>query len=427
MSMSETAVGQAKAGSTCFLILGAVSLCHLLNDLMQSLLPAVYPVLKAGFGLSYTQIGFLTLAYQITASLLQPLVGLCTDRRPMPHSLLVAMALSLAGVVALAFAPTYWLLLVGGMLLGFGSSVFHPVSSRIAHSVSGDAPGLGQSLFQVGGNLGASLGPLLAAVFVLPRGQGSLAWFAFAALGGMACLLGLERRFARQGRAFVRSRATSVGLAGLTGPQVRRAMVVLAVLVASKYLYLASIASYYAFYLMHRFGLAATEAQLCLSVFLAFVAAGTIVGGPIGDRIGRKAVIWASIAGVLPFTLALPYVGLPATVGLSAIIGLMLSSAFPAIVVHAQELAPGRVGTVSGVFFGLAFGVGGIGAAGLGVIADRMGIDFVYEACSFLPLTGLLAVFLPNAAPEEGRVERLHRSWTGLASRFCRRSVHDRC
>ncbi|WP_434626036.1 MFS transporter [Azospirillum sp. B2RO_4] len=383
------------AGSTAFSILAAISACHLLNDMIQSLLPAVYPILKDEFGLSFAQLGLLTFVYQVTASLLQPLVGLFTDRKPMPYSLVFGMGSTLLGLLTLAWAPGFPALLAGGMLLGFGSSVFHPEASRIARQASGGAHGLAQSLFQVGGNLGSSLGPLLAAFVILPHGQGSLSWFAIAALAGMVVMvrLGSWQRLNAKPRTSGRQPAHR---SELPAGQVARAVGILIALIISKYVYLASITSYYIFYLIDRFGLSTGDAQLCLFVFLAAVAAGTVIGGPVGDRIGRKTVIWVSILGILPFTLALPYVGLTATIVLSAVIGLALASAFPAIVVYAQELLPGRVGLVSGLFFGLAFGVAGIGAAGLGVVADWRGIGFVYTACSFLPLLGLLTVFLPN-------------------------------
>ena len=394
--MSETVAGPSQAGPIAFPVLGAISLCHLLNDMMQSLLPAIYPILKGGFDLGFAEIGLLTLTYQITASLLQPLVGFYTDRHPQPYSLPVGMGASLIGLVLLAFAPSYGVLLAGGAMLGLGSSVFHPESSRIARLASGGSHGLAQSLFQVGGNVGSSLGPLLAAFFILPRGQTSLAWFALAALGGMAILTALGHWSKRNRQGGSRVRRAVAPQAGLSGGQVGRAMAVLVALIFSKYIYLVSITSYYVFYLMHRFDLPAQQAQVDLFVFLAAIAAGTIIGGPVGDRIGRKRVIWGSILGVLPFTLALPYASLPVTIGFSVVIGVVLSSAFPAIVVYAQELMPGRVGLVSGLFFGLAFGTGGIGAAALGGLADRAGIDIVYHLCSVLPLIGLLAVLLPD-------------------------------
>lgn len=398
--MTETAIGPPKSAATALPILATISLCHLLNDMMQSLLPAIYPVLKSGFDLSFAQIGLLTLVYSMTASLLQPLVGLYTDGRPMPYSLAVGMGASLVGLVAVAFASSYPALLAGGMTLGIGSAIFHPEASRVARLSSGGAHGLAQSLFQVGGNFGSALGPLLAAFFILPHGQSSLAWFAVVALGGMAALTVVGNWCKTQGHARRPAGPAAARHPELSRRQVGRAMTVLLVLVFSKYVYLAGITSFYTFYLMQRFGASTHTAEICLFVFLAAGAAGTIIGGPIGDRIGRRPIIWVSILGVVPFTLALPYVGLEATIAVSAIIGLVLASAFPAIVVYAQELVPGRVGLVSGLFFGLAFGAGGVGAAALGVLADRTSIAFVYEVCSFLPLIGLLAVLLPNV---EGR------------------------
>jgi MFS transporter, FSR family, fosmidomycin resistance protein len=363
---------------------------------MQALLPAVYPMLTSGFELSFGQVGLLTLIFQVTASLLQPMVGLYTDRTPQPYSLPLGMACSLLGMVTLAFAPSFPALLAGSALLGVGSSIFHPESSRIARLASGGAHGFAQSFFQVGGHVGSALGPLLAAFVVLPRGRGSLAWFALAALLGICILAGVGRWY----RGVVRSRSTkserSAQHVTLPPAQVQRAMCVLIALIFSKFFYLASITSYYTFYLIHRFGLSIETAQIYLFVFLAASAAGLLIGGPIGDRFGRKKVIWGSIVGVLPFTLVLPYVGLTATLVLSIVIGLVLSSAFSAIVVYGQELMPGRVGMVSGLFFGLAFGMGGIGAAVLGVLADWTSIELVYRVCSFLPLLGLLTVFLPN-------------------------------
>lgn len=397
--MTDTTLSRPKAGGTALPVLGTISVCHLLNDLIQSLLPAIYPILKGGFDLSFAQIGLLTLTYQITASLLQPIIGFATDRRPAPYSLTVGMGASLVGLVTLAFAPNYAALLIGATLLGFGSSVFHPEASRIARLASGGAHGLAQSLFQVGGNAGSALGPLLAAYIILPRGQESLSWFALAALGGMALLTGIGRWYARSDHARPVRRGAAIRHPGLSRGQVNRALGVLMVLILSKYVYLAGITSYYTFFLMERFALAPDAAQLCLFVFLAAVATGTIIGGPVGDRIGRKTVIWVSILGILPFTLLLPHVGLTATVALSAVIGLALASAFPAIIVYAQELMPGRVGMISGLFFGLAFGIGGMAAAGLGVLADWMGIGFVFQACSVVPLLGLSAALLPNVSP----------------------------
>jgi len=383
-------------GRTTFAVLGAISFCHLLNDLMQSLLPSVYPMLKGGFDLSFSQIGLLTLTYQFTASMLQPIVGLFTDKKPQAYSLPFSMASTLIGLLVIALAGDYTMLLVGAALLGFGSSIFHPESSRIARLASGGQHGLAQSLFQVGGNFGSSLGPLAAAFFILPRGQSSIAWFALAAMGGIAILTILSRWYQGTGEAHLSTRTRHATASPFSRAIVTRAIAVLIALLFSKYFYLASITSYYLFYLQHHFGLSTENAQLCLFVFLVSAAAGTFIGGPVGDRIGRKKVIWGSILGVLPFTLALPYVGLAGTVILSVLIGLILSSAFSAIVVYAQELMPGRVGTVSGLFFGLAFGMAGIGAAVLGWLADWTSIEFVYRAVAFLPALGLLAALLPD-------------------------------
>lgn len=394
--MSQAIIARSPAGATAFAVLGAITFCHLLNDVMQALLPAIYPMLKSGFRLSFGQIGLLTLTFQVTASLLQPLVGLYTDQRPQPYSLSLGMGCTLLGLVTLALAPSFSVLLAGGALLGLGSAIFHPESSRLARLASGGAHGLAQSLFQVGGNVGQAIAPLLAAFVILPRGQSSLAWFALVALVGICVLVPLGRWYKSAGHARRTKPGSLVGYTTLPTPQVRQAITVLIALIFSKFFYLASITSYYIFYLMHRFNLSIETSQIYLFVFLAASAAGTFLGGPIGDRFGRKKVIWGSILGVLPFTLALPYVGLTATLVLTVFIGLILSSAFSAILVYGQELMPGRIGMVSGLFFGLAFGMGGIGAAVLGELADWTSIEFVYRVCSFLPLIGLLTVFLPN-------------------------------
>lgn len=384
----------ARPAATAFPVLGAISFCHLLNDMMQSLLPAIYPMLKGGFDLNFAQIGLLTLTYQTTASLFQPLVGHFTDRRPMPFSLPFGMSFTLCGLLSLAAASNYAALLGGAALLGVGSSIFHPESSRIARLASGGRHGLAQSLFQVGGTFGQALGPLLAAFVILPRGQGALAWFALVALGGIGILSLLGQWYRTRGRA--RTPARAAVAAPFPRGRVIRAVAVLLALMFSKFFYLASINSYYIFYLSDHFGLSTRQGQLCLFVFLAAAAAGTVIGGPIGDRFGRRRVIWGSILGVLPFTLALPYANLQATIALSVAIGLVLSSAFSAIVVYAQELMPGRVGMVSGMFFGFAFGMAGVGAAVLGVLADWSSIEFVYRVCAFLPAIGMLAVLLPD-------------------------------
>ena len=393
---------KARQQTTVFAVLGTASLCHMLNDMMQSVFLASYPIFRGGFDLSFGQIGLLTLAYQAIASLLQPLIGQYTDRRPMPYSMPFGMASSMAGLVTLAMAPSYEFLLLGALLLGIGSSIFHPETSRLARLASGGAHGLGQSLFQVGGNAGTALGPLLVALIVLPHGRASLAWFALAALLGIVLQTALGYWYqSRHGRP--RAKQETAPTSGLSREQTRTALAILVALMLSKWFYLTSITSFYVFYLMHHFRVPATQAQLCLFVFLAAVAVGTLAGGPIGDRIGRKRIIWVSILGVLPFTLPLPYVGLPMTIALSIVIGLALASAFPSIVVYAQELLPGRIGMVSGLFFGLAFGLAGVGAALLGQLADWRGIDFVYRVCSFLPALGLLAAWLPDI---EGRAAR---------------------
>lgn len=394
--MSQTFAAPERSAATAGRVLGAISLCHMLNDLLQSLLPAVYPILKGGFDLNFGQIGMLTLTYQITASLLQPIVGLFTDKKPLPFSLPFGMGFTLIGLVTLAFAPSYAILLLGSALLGVGSSIFHPEASRIARLASGGRHGLAQSVFQVGGNFGQALGPLLAAFIILPHGRSSIAWFAVVALGAMAILSALGHWYRTQGHAKRAPRRTTSAAELLPRKQVVIALGVLLALMFSKFFYIASFTSYYIFYLMQRFHLGVQDAQLYLFVFMAASAAGTVIGGPIGDRIGRKLVIWVSILGVAPFALVLPYVGLGLTVLLTVIIGLVLSSAFSSIVVYAQELMPGRVGAVSGLFFGLAFGMGGIGAAVLGTLADSIGITDVYKICAFLPLIGLLAAFLPH-------------------------------
>ena len=381
---------------TVFAVLIAISVSHCLNDLMQLLLPAIYPLLKANYALSFTQIGFLTLTFQITASLLQPVVGTVTDRRPMPYSLAVGMGFTFLGLVLLANAGSYPMLLVAAATVGIGSSVFHPESSRVARMASGGRYGLAQSVFQVGGNLGQAVAPLAAAFIVVPHGQGSVAWFAGLALIGMAILYSVGRWYSTTVATRSRAKKTFPTASPLPSSRVRFAVGVLLVLIFSKYFYTASLSTYYTFYLIDRFHLSVQQAQIYLFVYLGAFAAGTLVGGPIGDWIGRKYVIWFSILGVLPFTLALPYANLFWTVVLTIPIGLILSSAFAAILVYAQELMPGRVGTISGLFFGFAFGMGGLGAAVLGQFADHFGIRTVYEVCAFLPAIGLITAFLPN-------------------------------
>jgi MFS transporter, FSR family, fosmidomycin resistance protein len=385
------------AGEMTFSILIAISFCHLLNDMMQSLLPALYPMLKGAYALTFGQIGFLAFTYQITASLLQPLIGMFTDKSPKPYSLSVGMGFTLVGLLVLAFANSFWVLVLAAALVGTGSSVFHPESSRVARMASGGRHGLAQSVFQVGGNVGSAVGPLLAAFIVLPRGQSSVSWFSLTAMLGMFVLFNVGHWYKNHGIARLKPRAnTGHADAAPRSKEVTVAIGVLLALIFSKYFYLASLTSYYTFYLIERFNVSVESAQLHLFIFLAAVALGTIVGGPLGDRFGRKYVIWASILGVLPFTLILPHANLFWTSVLTVPIGLILASAFPAIVVYAQELLPGRTGTVAGLFFGFAFGMGGVGAAVLGKLADSYGITTVYQMCAFLPAIGLMAAFLPN-------------------------------
>jgi FSR family fosmidomycin resistance protein-like MFS transporter len=376
-----------------------VSFVHLLNDMMQSVIVTIYPLLKDEFQLSFVQIGLITLTFQLTASLLQPVVGMVTDRRPLPYSLPLGMCFTLSGLVLLSMAPTYPVLLLSVALIGCGSSVFHPESSRVARMASGGRYGLAQSLFQIGGNTGQALGPVFAAAIILKLGRARASWFGLAALLSIVILLQVSRWYRHH--IGVRARVHSTGQRRFPAPVVRHTVGVLLVLMFSKFFYLASISSYYEFYLMHRFGLSAHVAANLLAVFLFAVAAGTLIGGPLGDRVGRRPVIWFSILGCAPFTLLLPYVGLGWTVALSIVIGLVLASAFPAIIVYAQDMLAHRIGMVSGLFYGFSFGMGGLGAAVLGLLADHFGIDFVYRVCAFLPLLGLLAAFLPDVRPPE--------------------------
>jgi MFS transporter, FSR family, fosmidomycin resistance protein len=382
-------------GRTAFTILLAISFCHLLNDMMQSLLPALYPMLKTSYRLSFGQIGFLTFTFQVTASLLQPIIGSYTDRSPRPYSLAAGMGFTLVGLLLLSLASHYGVLLLAAALIGTGSSVFHPESSRVARMASGGQHGLAQSVFQVGGNAGSAVGPLLAAFIVLPHGQVSVAWFSLTALLGMFVLFHVGSWYRSHGLARIKLRAVAAQTP-VSSRKIAGAIAVLLALIFSKYFYLASLTSYYTFYLINRFHVSVQSAQLHLFVFLAAVAFGTIIGGPLGDRVGRKYIIWVSILGVLPFSLLLPHANLFWTTVLTVPIGVILASAFPAIVVYAQELMPGRTGTVAGLFFGFAFGMGGIGAAVLGKLADTVGINTVYELCAFLPLIGLLAALLPD-------------------------------
>lgn len=391
-------VQPARLASPVFAILLALSFGHLVNDTLQSLIPSIYPILKRELRLDYSHIGLITLTNQLTASLLQPFVGAFTDKHPQPFSLALGMFSTLLGLVLLSLAPNLALVLVAVAFVGIGSSIFHPEASRVAHLSSGGRFGFAQSAFQVGGNIGSSLGPLLAAAIVVYRGQRSIIWFSFLALIGIIVLsrIGVWYRYCLTHHRAAKRRVPFHRQTGLTRARVMVSLTILIVLVFSKYFYLASISSYYTFFLIQKFGLSVRDAQLHLFIFLAAIAAGTLLGGPVGDRIGRKAVIWVSILGVAPFALALPYANLFWCAALSAIIGLILASAFSAILVYSQELVPGKVGTMSGLFFGLAFGLGGIGSAVLGAVADRHGIPFVFHICSYLPLIGLLTALLPN-------------------------------
>jgi FSR family fosmidomycin resistance protein-like MFS transporter len=405
----ETAAASA-AQQTAIAVLAAISICHLLNDVIQSLIVALYPMIKDSLGLDFRQIGLITFTFTFTASVLQPLVGFVTDRYPTPYSLVAGMGCSLLGLLIAAFASTYGLVLVAVGLIGMGSSVFHPESSRVARLASGGQHGLAQSVFQVGGNFGTALGPLLAAFIVLPFGQQSLAWFSIVALIGMVMLAAIGSWYGRTLKFNSTAHPSErEAIHELTHGKVRKSVAILMALTFSKDFYLVSITSFYTFYLIHTFGLSVQNAQLYLFLFLFAVAAGTVIGGPIGDRIGTRRVIWWSILGVLPFTLALPYVGLLGTAILSVIIGLILASAHPAIIVYAQTLIPGRVGMVAGLFFGLAFGVAGIGAAFLGWLADATSITLVYHVCAFLPAIGLLAAFLPEMAKPKRATARHRR------------------
>ncbi len=387
--------GNFSAEKTAFSVIVAASFCHMLNDIMQSLLTSLYPLLKANYALDFVQIGLLTFAFQVTASLLQPAVGVITDKWPMPFSLPVAMLSTCMGLLTLAYASHFEVLVIGACLIGVGSAIFHPEASRVARLASGGRHGLAQSLFQVGGNTGTAIGPLLAAFIVIPRGQSSLSWFTVIALTGFVVLSWVSVWYTRHRKAQAGRKPASRTLP-LPRNQVMMTLVVLVVLTATKNAYLASLSSYFTFFSIAKFGVSVQQAQMMLFLFLGASAAGVFLGGPIGDRYGARTVIWFSILGVIPFALLLPYANLFWTSVLVVVIGFIFSSAFSAIVVFAQELVPGRVGMIAGMFFGFAFGFGGIGAAVLGVFADREGIEFVYRVCSYLPLLGLLTVLLPR-------------------------------
>src|SRR5665213_3519407 len=396
-TVQATTPTQTLRERTSYAVLVMISFCHFLNDMIQSLLPAIYPILKGNFHLDFGQVGLITFTNQLTASVLQPLVGSYTDKRPQPFSLSIGMAFTLLGLILLSMASSFPIILAGAALVGIGSSVFHPESSRVARMASGGQHGLAQSLFQVGGNAGLSLGPLLAAFVVMPRGQASIAWFTLAALLGMILLTGVSSWAKKRRLTWKKFSAMHVDKApNLSTARITASIAILMALLFSKFVYLASLTSYYTFYLINKFQLSVQSAQVHLFVFLGAVAVGTLIGGPVGDRIGRKSVIWVSILGVLPFTMLLPYANLFWTEILSVVIGLILASAFSVIVVYAQELVPGKVGMISGLCFGFAFGMAGLGAAVLGWLADLTSINFVYLVCSYLPAMGLLAAFLPD-------------------------------
>ncbi len=395
---SETVDAKKLAQQTIFSILFTVSLTHLINDMLQAVVPAVYPILKDEFHLTFAQVGLITLTYQLTASLLQPFVGLYTDRKPKPYSLVIGMGFTLIGLVAVSLASSFVHVLLAVSLIGIGSSIFHPESSRVAHLASGGKKGLAQSIFQLGGNAGSALGPLLAALIVVPYGQFNIIWFSLVAVVGMLVLSVVSKWYKAHlvNRAAKQTNSSDEMANKFSKKKIVFSLFILLVLVFSKYFYMASMTSYYTFYLMDKFHLSIQQSQVYLFAFLAAVAAGTLFGGPLGDRFGRKYIIWISILGVAPFTLLLPYVGLFWTGILSVIIGLILSSAFSAILVYATELVPGKVGMIAGLFFGLAFGMGGLGSALLGKLADQTSIEYVYKVCAFLPLIGIITGFLPN-------------------------------
>jgi MFS transporter, FSR family, fosmidomycin resistance protein len=404
---TATVTALTPAAQTRFNVLGALSCAHFLNDMMQSLIVAIYPILKGEFQLNFVQIGMITLTYQICASLLQPAIGLYTDKHPKPYSLSVGMAFTLIGMITMAYASSYNGVLVGAALIGTGSAVFHPESSRIARLASGGRHGLAQSIFQVGGSGGAAMGSFLAFCVLLSRGQTSMAWFALAALAAIILLARVGTWYKNQHLIPSKIGVKTAAVSPVSPRTAAWSIGILVLLLFSKYFYVASISSYYSFFLIEKFHVSVGSAQIHLFVFLLAMAVGTLFGGPLGDRIGRKRVIWVSILGIAPFALLLPYADLPWTGVLTFLIGLILSSAFSAIVVFAQELIPGKVGAVSGLFFGFAFGIGGIGAALLGLVADRYGIEFVYKICAFLPLLGCVAAFLPNIENVKGE-QRKH-------------------
>ncbi|MBL7699111.1 MAG: MFS transporter [Chitinophagaceae bacterium] len=396
MSAESPAVSSFKQ-VTVYPVLMAISFSHLLNDTIQSLIPSLYPLIKTSYNLNFTQIGIITLTFNIAASLLQPFVGAYTDKKPQPFSLATAMAVTFVGLFALAWAPEYWILLVAAAMIGVGSSIFHPEASKVAYLAAGAKRGLAQSIFQVGGNAGSALGPLLAAIIIVPRGQKHVQWFSLLAILAIIVLYRVGKWYSDHlSDVKTKKKMFTTPVHSVSKKRVVVAVIILLVLIFSKYFYLACMSSYYTFYLMHRFNASVQSAQLHLFIFLAAVAAGTLAGGSLGDKFGRKYVIWWSILGAAPFTILLPYVSLPLVTLMSIFIGFILASAFSAILVYAQELIPGKIGTISGLFFGFAFGMGGIGSAALGILADHTSLEYMFYVCSFLPLLGLLTVFLPN-------------------------------
>lgn len=390
------------SGKTVYPILIAISISHLLNDALQSIIPAIYPVVKESFSLTFAQVGLITLTFQLSASLLQPFVGLYTDRKPQPYSLAIGMGFTLVGLIFLSHAPSFNILILSVAMVGIGSSIFHPEASRLAHLASGGRRGMAQSIFQLGGNFGSSIGPLLAALIIVPYGQSNIIWFSALALLAIILLINIGGWYKRKIR--IKSKRPGIELAYtqlLPKNTIFFSVLILLVLIFSKYIYLTSMTTYYTFYVIHKFGVSVQDSQVYLFVFLFSIAAGTIIGGPLGDKFGRKYVIWGSILGVAPFSLLLPHANLMWTVILTIPIGVILASAFSAILVYAHELFPGKVGMVSGLFFGFAFGMAGVGSAVLGRIADQTSIEYVYEICAFLPLIGLITVFLPNIKAQD--------------------------
>ncbi|MEI6945869.1 MFS transporter [Paraflavisolibacter sp. H34] len=398
MKTSTLAAPRPAASQTIYVILFTISFSHLLNDMLQAVVPSVYPIIKEKYHLTFTQVGFITLTYQLTASILQPFVGYYTDKRPRPYSLAIGMGFTLAGLLAVSFAGSLGQMLAAVALIGVGSSIFHPESSRVAHMAAGGKKGLAQSIFQVGGNAGSAIGPLLAALIVAPHGQSYISWFCLVAFAGILVLSAVARWYQNhlEERAARPAPSTAEQRPALPQSKIIMALGILLLLIFSKYFYMASMTSYYTFFLISKFQVSVAQSQVYLFAFLGAVAAGTVLGGPLGDRFGRKYIIWISILGAAPFTLLLPYVSLPWTVVLSVLIGLIISSAFSAILVYATELVPGKVGLIAGLFFGLAFGMGGLGSAVLGRLADHTSLDYVFRVCAYLPLIGIFTAFLPN-------------------------------